>query len=452
VDSQVSSDGARPIPRRAHVLAILTLVMVFNYIDRILVAVLAEPIKTQFGISDFQLGLLGGPAFAFLYSTLSLPIARLADRTSRVNIIATTVALWSMFTALCGVTTQYWQLLLARVGTGIGEAGCTPAAMSLVADYFPIRQRSTALATFIIGAPIGTLVAALTGGWIAQIADWHLVFLALGMPGIVLAIIFKMIVKEPLRSGGDGTEVSMLGAVKALLSKRAFAHTLLGSIVGGTTMLAFVQFLNAYLSRVRGLPPLLASTYFGLLAGIGIGVGTFLGGYLPDRLSARYPSALAIVGAVGMLACAPLYWLGLYADNQLLMLVLMLLASICLGVFIPVICSLAQTMAPSSMRATAVAMTLFSCQFFGGVFGPPLLGLLSDSLSSRLYVGPGSYHIHCSAHSALISDCASARGHGLDAALAIWIFGFVWSAAHFFLAARTLQHDRVEPLVGSLAQ
>jgi MFS family permease len=217
-------------------------------------------------------------------------------------------------------------------------------------------------------------------------------------------------------------------------------------------MLAFVQFLNAYFSRVRGLPPLLASTYFGLLAGIGIGVGTFLGGYLPDRLSARYPSALAIVGAVGMLACAPLYWLGLYADSQWLMLVLMLLASICLGVFIPVICSLAQTMAPSSMRATAVAMTLFSCQFFGGVFGPPLLGLLSDSLSSRLYVGPDTYHIHCATHIALIGDCASARGHGLDAALAIWILGFIWSAAHFFLAARTLQHDRADQLVGSLAQ
>jgi predicted MFS family arabinose efflux permease len=426
--------------------------MMFNYIDRILVAVLAEPIKTQFRISDFQLGLLGGPAFAFLYSTLSLPIARLADRTSRVNIIAATVALWSIFTSLCGVTTQYWQLLLARVGTGIGEAGCTPAAMSLVADYFPIRQRSTALATFIIGAPIGTLVAALTGGWIAQAADWHLVFLALGMPGILLAIVFKMTVKEPIRQGAGANDTSMFGAFRALLSKRAFAHTLMGSIVGGTTMLAFVQFLNAYFSRVRGLPPLVASAYFGLLAGIGIGVGTFLGGYLPDRLSARYPGALAIVGAVGMLACAPLYWLGLHADNQLLMLALMLLASVCLGVFIPVICSLAQAMAPSSMRATAVAMTLFSCQFFGGVFGPPLLGLLSDSLSSSLYVGADTYHIHCAAHTALSGECVSARGHGLGAALSIWILGFVWSAAHFFLAARTLQHDRAEQLVGSLAQ
>jgi hypothetical protein len=130
----------------------------------------------------------------------------------------------------------------------------------------------------------------------------------------------------------------------------------------------------------------------------------------------------------------------------------MLPASVCLGVFIPVICALAQAMAPSSMRATAVAFTLFACQFFGGVFGPPLLGLLSDTLSSRLYVGADTYPVHCAMHTALVSECASARGQGLSVALGIWTVGFIWSAVHFFFAARTLQHDRVEQFVGSLAR
>ena len=428
-----------------YVLALLTLVMVFNYIDRIVMAVLAEPIKLHFGISDFQIGLLGGPAFAFVYSTLSIPIATLADRKSRATIIAVTVATWSLFTTLCGFTTQYWQLLVARIGTGVGEAGCTPAAMSLLADVFPPERRATALAVFALGAPIGTFIAAVTGGWIAQTADWHLVFVALGVPGILLAIVIRKTLPERPRPHGAGVaRVSFGGALRALMGKPAFVHLIAASMIGGAAMLAFVQFLNAYLSRVRGLPPLQSSLCFGILAGIGIGIGTFLGGFVPDKLGRRYPNALALVGAAGFLFCAPMFWLGLRAGSVPMLMLAMFPASIGLGAFIPVICASAQAMSPPSTRATAVALTLFACQFFGGVLGPPLLGLLSDTLSSSAYAGRAAYHVACSHPSAVVDACTLARRHGLELALEIWSVGFIWSGIHFLFAARTLSRDRVD--------
>jgi predicted MFS family arabinose efflux permease len=428
--------------RRVYVLAILTAIMTFNYIDRILVAVLAEPIKLSFGITDFQLGLLGGPAFALVYSILSIPVARLADRTNRVKIIAITLALWSLFSSLCGLTAQYWQLLLARIGTGIGEAGFSAAAMALVSDYFPARQRATALGIFVLGAPIGTSIAALGGGLIAQAADWRMVFLALGLPGILLAVAFWVTVREPRHADSSETRATTsVGGVRALLRKTAFAHLMVGSIIGGTTMLAFLQFLTPYLARSRGLSRLDASISFGILAGIGIGIGTFLGGYLSDRLQSRYQNALALVGGTGLVTCAPLFWFGISADQQWLSMSLMFPASICLGVFIPVICAMAQGMAPISMRATAIALTLFACQFFGGVLGPPLLGLLSDTNSAHSYVGSGTYRQACAIPSATSQNCASARAQGLELALSEWMLGFLWAGAHFYRAARTYHRD-----------
>ena len=429
---------------RAYVMASLMLVMVFNYIDRILIAVLNEPIKAHFQVSDFAMGLLGGPAFALIYSTASLPIARLADRSKRVNIIALTLALWSGFTAACGLAAQFWQLLLARVGVGVGEAGCTPAAMSLISDYFSARARSTAIALFLLGAPVGTLIAALLGGWIAENGDWRLVFLSLGLPGLAFAMIVRLTVREPKRPSlaEDGAQTNFNVVVSALLAKPTYRHLLMGNVIGGVTMLAFVQFFNSYLIRVRELGPLEASSYFGLMAGVAAGLGTFMGGWIPDRLSGRVRGALPLTAGLGLIAATPIFAFALAAPDIGSLILLAAIGFALQGVFIPTISAMGAALAPAHMRATSIALVLFSVQFFGGVFGPPALGHLSDFLASQAYPGSRGFALSCLGAGG--PECIAARQNGLSTAMSIWLFGFAWAGLHFLRAAHHFENDKVD--------
>src|SRR5688572_13962451 len=184
---------------RAYVLGALLVVYTFNFIDRVVIGIIGEPIKIEFGLTDFQLGLLGGPMFAVLYTLLGIPIARLAERSNRMTILAICLAIWSAMTAACGLALSYVQLCAARIGVSIGEAGCTPPANSVIADYFPADRRATALSIYALGIPIGSMIAAVGGGWIATEVGWREAFIWLGVPGVLLAVIVKLTVKEPPR-------------------------------------------------------------------------------------------------------------------------------------------------------------------------------------------------------------------------------------------------------------
>jgi predicted MFS family arabinose efflux permease len=408
-----------------YALALLTLVLVFNSLDRSLVAVLAEPIKRDFGLTDFQFGLLGGPAFAFAYCLLTLPIARLADRGSRTTVIAATLAVWSALTMVCGLATQYWQLFIARMGVGCGEAGCNPAASSMLSDLFPPERRATAFGIFSLGVPIGTFLAAVSGGWIAQSADWRLVFIVVGAPGILLALVVRVTLRDPPRRDEGTASLSYREGLRQLADKSTFIHLVAAAIVGGMATLGLVQFLNAYLIRVRGLDPMEASLDFGLLAGIGIGIGSYLGGVAVDWLGRRIGHAEALVGAIGFGLAAPLYLLALRASDTTALLALMFPAMAGIGVFFTVLVACSQAIATPATRATATALMVLASQFFGGVLGPPLLGRLSDRFGS---------------------SAAGGSAHGLQTALELWTLGLVWAAIHFLLATRTLSRDRTEPL------
>ncbi|MGE3931591.1 MAG: MFS transporter, partial [Hyphomonadaceae bacterium] len=201
---------------RAYVLGALLVVYTFNFIDRVIVGIIQEPIKVEFGLTDFQLGLLGGPAFAILYTLLGIPIARLAERYNRMSILAVCLALWSAMTAACGFAVNYATLLAARIGVSIGEAGCTPPANSVISDYFPAERRASALSIYALGIPIGSMIAAVGGGWIATEVGWREAFIWLGVPGVLLAVIVKLTVKEPPRAAATGETPSFFAALGAL--------------------------------------------------------------------------------------------------------------------------------------------------------------------------------------------------------------------------------------------
>ena len=186
---------------RAYVLGALLLIYIFNFIDRILIGIVQEPIRREFGLDDSAMGWLGGPAFALFYAVMGVPIARWAERANRVSIVAIGAALWSAMTAACGFAGNFVQLALARVGVGVGEAACVPPSHSLISDYFPANRRASALAIFALGVPIGTMMAAVGGGWLAQNFDWRVAFWALGAPGLIAALVFKLTVREPPRAG-----------------------------------------------------------------------------------------------------------------------------------------------------------------------------------------------------------------------------------------------------------
>lgn len=216
---------------RAYVLGALLVVYTFNFIDRVVIGIIQEPIKEEFGLSDFQLGLLGGPAFAILYTLLGIPIARLAERTNRITVLSICVGLWSLMTAACGFAVNYATLFAARVGVSIGEAGCTPPANSVISDYFPAERRASALSIYALGIPIGSMLAAVGGGWIATEVGWREAFIWLGVPGVLLAVIVKLTVKEPPRAAPKADTPSFMSAVSALTKKATFWHVAFGIMI-----------------------------------------------------------------------------------------------------------------------------------------------------------------------------------------------------------------------------
>jgi MFS family permease len=432
-------------PYRAYVLLALLTVYTFNFIDRVVIAIIQEPIKREFDLTDLQLGLLGGPAFAVLYTLLGIPIARLAEKRNRMTILSICVALWSLATALCGFAGSFATLLAARVGVSIGEAGCTPPAQSVISDYFPADKRATAVSIYALGVPVGSMLAAIGGGLIAEYLGWQEAFWMLGFPGLALAIIVKLTVKEPPRSGvvvGVATP-TFLEAFAVLSKKPTFWHVSLGSAVASFVGYGVGQYLNSFLIRTHELTILQASQLTGVVLGMAAAFGTFFAGWLADKVVKRHPNALAWLPALGFFVATPFYLVGYMAPTLWIGVPFLVVGAVTHYFYLGCMYASVQGVAPPRMRATATAVLLFIVNILGYGLGPPVIGALSDFLANLNLVEAGLTLASCSLPGADATACAVGREFGLRWAIFIGLFGYLWAGAHFLLAWKTLRKDWV---------
>jgi predicted MFS family arabinose efflux permease len=380
-----SRGGATPTNR---VLVILLLAYIFNFIDRQIIGILAVPIKADLELSDSQLGLMGGLAFALFYTGLGIPIAWVADRWSRVNIIAAAVAVWSSFTALCGFAQNFWHLFLARMGVGIGEAGGVAPSYSLIADYFPPARRARALAIFSFGIPIGSALGIFFGGWIATNVDWRAAFIIVGLVGLPVAALVKFGVKEPVRGGFDRAEGTdpdpappFREVARTLARKPSFWLLSFGAASGSILGYGLIFWLPSFFRRSFDLELIQVSWFYGSIVLVGGVAGIWAGGWLGDRLGARNPGAYALVPAICFLLAAPAYALGLFAPSLTLGWVLFFIPQALGLMWLGPIIAAVQHIVPPTMRATASASFLFINNLIGIGFGTWFVGFMSDQVA-----------------------------------------------------------------------
>ena len=378
---------ALPSPgRRAGVLAMLLLVYTFNFLDRQILSILAVPIKADLDLSDTQLGALGGIAFALLYSTLAIPLSLLADRTSRSWVITISLAVWSGFTALCGIAVNFWQMFLFRLGVGVGEAGGVAPSYAVIADYFPQEQRARALSIYSLGIPLGSAAGVLFGGYIASAIEWRTAFIAVGLAGVVIAVPFKLFVKEPPRGGFDDhagdAQRPAFGTVFGIVSKKpSFWLLAFGASCSSMCGYGLAFWLPSLMQRSFELDLIQTSQFIGAVLLIGGGAGVLGGGWLGDRLGARDKGAYARVPAIAFVIAVPLFAAGMLTGSVPLAFALFLVPQALAYVWLGPVISAVQHLVPANMRATASASFLFINNLIGLGLGSLVLGAASDAIT-----------------------------------------------------------------------
>lgn len=382
-----SSQSGGQFGGRAYVLAVLTLVYTFNHIDRQILLILVEPIKNDLGISDSAIGLLTGFAFAVFYATFGIPIAMWADRGNRRNILSLALTVWSGMTALSGFAMNFWHLLIARMGVGVGEAGGTPPATSMISDLYAPKERAFALGIYTSGIGLGILAGFAIGGYVYQAFGWRVAFFVAGVPGILLAILVRLSIREPKRGAveqreSDGT-ASSFGETLAFISKQSsFLWLLAGCSLICVSANAFLAWTPSHLQRTFDVGPADIAIPLGLLIG-GVGsVGAILLGRFCDKLSARSlawrPLIIAICAAIAL----PFAWMFLQADTINMAYAWNLIPSFIGLIYASIAYTASQELVGLRMRAFASAFMLFCLTLIGIGGGPTIVGWLSDTFAA----------------------------------------------------------------------
>lgn len=376
-------DSATPSPRyRGVVLAMLLLVYTFNFIDRQILGILAPAIKADLKLTDTQLGVLGGLAFALLYSTLAIPLAWLADRTSRSWVITVSLAVWSGFTALCGYAGNFAQLFLCRLGVGVGEAGGVAPSYAMVADYFPAGQRGRALSVYNLGIPLGSAAGVMFGGWIAATVDWRAAFIAVGFAGLAVAPIFRLVVREPARPT-QAADAEPIGRVFAILAgKRSFWLLAFGAASSSMLGYGLAFWLPSLLTRSFGLTLPEVGRFYGAVLLIGGTAGVLGGGWLGDRLGGRDRGMYARVPAIAFWIAVPFFAAGILSKSAGVAFACWLLPQALVYMWLSSVIAAVQHLVPAHMRATASACFLLINNLIGLGAGTLVLGALSDAFAS----------------------------------------------------------------------
>jgi MFS transporter, Spinster family, sphingosine-1-phosphate transporter len=398
MNEKATGEGERTTTTRATrlMLWLLLIVYIFNFLDRQIVNILAEPIRHDLGLSDTQIGLMTGIAFALFYTVLGLPIARYADKpsTDRGRLIAIALAIWSVMTALCGLAQNFAQLLLARIGVGVGEAGCTPAAHSLIADSVPAERRASALAFYALGIPIGSLLGMLVGGFLADTIGWRKAFLFVGTPGVLLAVITTLFLRDPRRSRvfeARHTTVPVLGmgaAIKSLLLSRTYVLLLVAGSAASFLSYGKGTWTTIFFQRTHGMSASEVGFWFGLGGGAAGIAGTFLGGWLADRYGKTDRRHVMTAPAIGMAIAAPMSFAAYFMTEWWSALLLLLVPTLLNSLYYGPTYSSAQGLVPLQARAMASAALLFCQNLIGLGLGPLFFGMLSDGF--RPYAGEES--------------------------------------------------------------
>lgn len=409
---------------RNYALGVLVVVYTFNFIDRQILSILLEPIKQDLGLSDSALGMLTGFAFALFYATLGIPIARFADRSNRRNLIAWALAIWSAMTAVSGLAQNFWHLLLARIGVGVGEAGCSPPAHSMLADYFPTENRATALGIYSLGIPFGILFGFIAGGWLNEFFGWRVAFFIVGVPGLLLAILVRFTLREPPRGMAEGRvadeeQPTIMETFRFLWSKRSFRHMAVGGGLTAFVGYGVITWVPSFLIRSYDMNTGDVGTYLGLILGIPGGIGIALGGYLADRYGARDTRWYLWIVSVALIASTPLFF-GVYLSNTAFASLMFLILPILLGNFYQATTfSQTQGLVSLRMRSVAAAVLLFILNMIGLGAGPQAVGILSDILQP------------------------SYGDESLRYALLILSTVQIWAAYHYYQAGKSLKDDLV---------
>lgn len=369
------------------VVAALAFTYMLNFVDRQLLSILVEPIKADLGLNDTQIGMLTGLMFALFYTFFGIPVALIADRGHRVRLIAISCAIWSLFTALSGFAKGFASLAAARIGVGIGEAGCSPPSYSLISDYFPPHRRGGALALYVLGIPAGSFLGVALGGWIAETLGWRAAFFILGGAGLLFAPLLLLIVREPERGRLDsrtGTEVAARASVQDTLSYfwKSPVFVLTGFGCGLTAFCgnALLNWAPAYLMRVQNMSMGEISGFFAIAASASLLVSAWLGALISDRAGARHPALLSLLPGLGALLAAPLIFGFGAASGWPAALCLLVPAMIATGIYFVPALALLQNRTPAAYRATVSSILLFLVNLIGLGAGPLYVGALSDLL------------------------------------------------------------------------
>ncbi len=499
-DTAASAPAARPVYSESYkttVLGLLVVAYTFNFIDRTIIATIGQAIKVDLKITDTQLGLLGGIYFALLYTLLGIPIARLAERFNRVNIISAAILIWSGFTMLCGTATSFAQLAAYRFGVGFGEAGLSPPAHSLISDYYEPKKRASALAVYSFGIPLGTMFGAVAGGWLAQEFSWRVAFMMVGLPGILIAIAMKVMVKEPPRGHSEphspvaeqvidpapaipaktpftwAGEFRELGAVIAILfGKWPVLHMVLGVTIASFGAYGSGQFVPPYFTRTFGLDYAQVGLITGLVGGFSAGIGTLVGGFLTDRLAKRSPAWYALTPAIGLTIATPIYIVAYMAPSWQTAALILLVPGIFHYTYLGPTFGVVQNMVDTRRRATATALLFFFLNLIALGGGPVFTGFIIDKFAAFHFAVPAASGLAASvgslfsgvgvdfqavcpggsappgAGAAVVESCKASLITATREGVIVSILFYLWAAFHYLLGsiglAKTLAKARAD--------
>jgi predicted MFS family arabinose efflux permease len=454
----------KPDPLRysaAYKRAVLLLLMTaytFNAMDRTIVSIIGQSMKLDLKLTDTQLGLLGGTAFAVLYAFGGIPIARLAERVSRVNIISVALVIWSTLSALCGTASSFPLLLLIRAGVGVAESGCSPPAHSLISDYFEPSRRTSALSVYSCGTSLGYLLAAVAGGYAAQHWGWRAACALVGLPGIVIAMLIKACIREPPRAAlprvSLSAEVHELGAVlRALLTDRPVLHMVLGVTIGAFAAYGFYAFVPPYFSRTFDLGYATIGIIAGLAGGVTVGLGILGGGLIADALAERDARWYALVPAIGGLVAAPFYLFAVLQADWRVAAILLALAGFFQYASLGPTFGVVQNVVAQRRRATATAVLYICLSVFALGGGPLFTGWTIDGFaefdfnSQRGERGAPpadgtSFKLSCrggvaaaTASAAAQSACHATLVRATRRGMLVTLMFFGWACVHYWLAS-----------------